>query len=342
MSTFPLLSICIPTFNRAKHLLNCLASIAVSGRGFESSFEVCVSDNNSADNTEEIVKLMQEKLKIKYVKNVNNIGRVRNYLNVVEMADSAFVWMIGDDDIILENAINDVVKLILKYNKVDYFYVNSFQLNTEYVMSFEQPFDTKKLPENMERFSKYTNTGEMEFLKLIDPKISFDFLGGMFLGVFRRKNWRNSKNILNDEAIDDTCEFSHFDNTFPHLKIFSEAFAKSQAYFYATPVSVNLSGAREWSVLYPLVRTVRLIEALDEYMINGMSFFRYTRCKNFTLRYFIPDMVYLILNKDNSGYQYVNIWKILRNSIFYPNAWFSVFYYFINKVAQILHSKKST
>jgi len=49
------LSICIPTFNRAQHLNNCLSSIisARKSKGFQ--FEVCVSDNGSNDNTQEIV-----------------------------------------------------------------------------------------------------------------------------------------------------------------------------------------------------------------------------------------------------------------------------------------------
>ena len=47
----------------------------------------------------------------------------------------------------------------------------------------------------------------------------------MFLSVFRRKNWNKNVGALDELAISDDHTFSHFDNTFPHVKIFSQAFA---------------------------------------------------------------------------------------------------------------------
>ena len=41
------LSICIPTYNRSKYLLNCLNSIFIAKRTSDLDFEVCISDNNS-------------------------------------------------------------------------------------------------------------------------------------------------------------------------------------------------------------------------------------------------------------------------------------------------------
>ena len=64
--------------------------------------------------------------------------------------------------------------------------------------------------------------------------------------------------------------FSTFENTCPHIKIFSKAFAKSKAFFYADGLSVNLSGQREWSNLYPFVESIRIPEALDHYFKFGL------------------------------------------------------------------------
>ena len=41
------LSICIPTYNRAKYLKNCLNSILLAKSQSSIKFEVCISDNNS-------------------------------------------------------------------------------------------------------------------------------------------------------------------------------------------------------------------------------------------------------------------------------------------------------
>ncbi len=146
-----------------------------------------MSDNASDDKTEDVVCAAQQHLEIQYHKNESNIGVARNILKVVEMADGEFVWLLGDDDLLMPDAIDKVIALIDKHKDVDYFYVNSNHLTTEYVLSFPQPFNTSLLPENMRPFSPKTDSSEMPFLNLIDHKVSFDFLGGVFLSVFRRE-----------------------------------------------------------------------------------------------------------------------------------------------------------
>ena len=60
-----ILSICIPTYNRVKQLDNCLNSILISKRNVENfNFEICVSDNNSAEDTESTIKKYSKELKI--------------------------------------------------------------------------------------------------------------------------------------------------------------------------------------------------------------------------------------------------------------------------------------
>ena len=224
------LSICIPTYNRAGHLADCLNSIIACQSRDVLQFQICISDNHSTDGTEELVLKAQSVIDIKYHRNPENYGIPRNFLNVVSMADGDFIWLIGDDDLLMPYAIYKLYGLIDNHPNVDFFYVNSFHLTTDYLRDFPTPFHTANLPDNMERFSKWKIEGETPFLGLIDPRISFDFLGGMFLSVFRRRNWQMYSNILNQNALQDHRTFSHFDNTFPHVKIFSRAFAASTAY----------------------------------------------------------------------------------------------------------------
>ena len=326
------LSICIPTYNRAAHLANCLNSIVLCNSQSKFKFQVCVSDNASNDDTEKVVRQAQSAIDIKYHKNTRNLGIPRNFLNVVSMADGDFVWLIGDDDLLMPDAIADLYRLIDLHPIVDFFYINSFHLNTEYLESFPSPFDTASLPNNMAPFSKWTVEGEMRFLDLINPKISFDFLGGMFLSVFRRKNWMLNVKELDKNAILDDRTFSHFDNTFPHVKIFAKAFSSSRAYFNTKPLNVCLTGAREWAPMYPFIHSVRLVEALYEYRKNGLAYWKYVYCKNYALNNFVPDFINIILHKDKSGYAYINPLKILFESFLYPNFYLSFFYFIGRRV----------
>ena len=47
-----LISVCIPTYNRPKSLLNCLNSLSLQT---DLDFEVCISDNCSHENIERIL-----------------------------------------------------------------------------------------------------------------------------------------------------------------------------------------------------------------------------------------------------------------------------------------------
>lgn len=324
-------SICIPTYNRAAHLANCLQSIISNKARSKIDFQVCVSDNCSSDETEDVVRRAQESMAIKYQKNRRNLGIPKNFLNVVEMADGEFVWLIGDDDLLLPCALEELDDLIGRHHDVDFFYINSFHLTTQYVSSFAQPFDTANLPNNMMPFSSWPISGEMPFLRLVDPKVSFDFLGGMFLSVFRRQKWEECQGVLDAEAIIDPRIFSHFDNTFPHVKIFASAFSGSKAYFNANPFSVCLTGAREWAPMYPLVRSVRMVEALEEYRKNGLPFLHYLRCRNFALSNFLPDVVRMLVRPEQSGRRYVSLAKLMLRNMLYPNFYLSPFIPLIRK-----------
>jgi hypothetical protein len=175
----------------------------------------------------------------------------------------------------------------------------------------------------MRRFSKWQDNGELPFLALISPDISFDFLGGMFLSVFRRKNWLEYANALNPSAVSDSHIFSHFDNTFPHIRIFSRAFARSQAYFNADPLIVCLTGAREWVSKYPLVRSVRLVEALEVYRGVGLPLVAYLRCRNFALAHFLPDVLRMLLRPAESGVEHISLFRIIVRNMAFPNFYLS-------------------
>ena len=136
-------SICIPTYNRCQHLSNCLNSIILNTNYSKNDVQICVSNNCSTDETEAVVRHAQKKIDIVYKKNKKNLGIPGNFLNVINMADGEYAWLIGDDDLLMPNAFERLLKTIDQNNGVDFFYINSFHLTTEYVFEQQQPFNTK-------------------------------------------------------------------------------------------------------------------------------------------------------------------------------------------------------
>ncbi|MBD2774374.1 glycosyltransferase family 2 protein [Iningainema tapete] len=127
-----LLTIAIPTYNRANLLDQQLAWLARSIKGFESVCEILISDNCSTDDTPKIVEKWQSvfhQTTFEYNRNQENIGAVRNIASCIQSAKSKFVWTISDDDKIFDNSISYIVKtltedpdlglIILNFSKSD-------------------------------------------------------------------------------------------------------------------------------------------------------------------------------------------------------------------------------
>jgi len=114
-----LLSIVIPTYNRARSLENLLNNVLLQAKEFEGLVELCISNNGSTDNTHEAVTNFIERYPnlIKYNENKENLGVDRNILKVMEMSQGDFIWGLGDDDSIADNGLVQVVNLIKRIDK---------------------------------------------------------------------------------------------------------------------------------------------------------------------------------------------------------------------------------
>lgn len=332
-----LLSICIPTYNRPFHLENCLESIWISKKNCKNlNFEVCISDNGSKHNIKSIVKKYKNKLNIKFNRFSRNLGITPNFLKVVDMADGEYVWTIGNDDLLLPNSLNQIFQLLNKYTSADYFFINSFFLNVDYVKNYKHPFSTYNLPNKMERFSKVRKNKLTKFWDLIDPEISFDFLLGMFLSLFRKKLWDQNVKYINMKNARDKRWMSTPDNTYFNTIIFANAFKNSKAYFQAKPLSVNLAGVREWKVMYQFILTVRIPGILDYYRSRGLPFKRYYMCKNYAFRDFARSMTKIYLSKDKRAMKYFNFWSYIFKNLIFINVYLSPLYFIVTKLKRIL------
>ncbi|CAG0970587.1 partial heptose III glucuronosyltransferase, partial [Anaerolineae bacterium] len=109
-SSTPLLSICIPTYNRSRFLREALDSIIASASSCLPEVEVVVSDNASPDDTPAVMAEYQARYTwIRYYRNETNIGEA-NFYHVAQLAKGEYVWIFGDDDKLLPPAIPAVIE----------------------------------------------------------------------------------------------------------------------------------------------------------------------------------------------------------------------------------------
>jgi abequosyltransferase len=119
-----LLSVCIPTYNRAEFLRQALASILAQTDGtVADELEIVVSDNASSDDTDQVVAQLRKNtsLKINYFRNERNVGFDRNCLTAVERASGRYCWLLGDDDLLAAGALATLLQTIKANPAVDLF-----------------------------------------------------------------------------------------------------------------------------------------------------------------------------------------------------------------------------
>jgi abequosyltransferase len=105
----PLLTIAIPTYNRAWCLKDLLSVLAGQLKD-EPRVELLISDNASPDETPSLVQdFMAQGLPVRYLRNAKNIGPDANFVQCFEQAHGKYVWIFSDDDLILPGALAKIL-----------------------------------------------------------------------------------------------------------------------------------------------------------------------------------------------------------------------------------------
>tara|TARA_B100000989_G_scaffold298685_1_gene289106 strand:- start:282 stop:1289 length:1008 start_codon:yes stop_codon:yes gene_type:complete len=333
------LSICIPTFNRPSQLPNCLNSIYIAKKNSNLDFNVCISDNGSNYNVKQITDNFKDKLDIILNINTKNLGYQPNLLKAISLSQSEFVWAIGDDDLLMPNSLNSLNFLFNEFKDVDFFYVNSYHLDYDYLKKFQRPFDTNLLPKGMSKLAKKKTSMKCMFWDLIDHRITFDFLMGNFTHVFKREMFLNKINCLDMEKLKDNRLCSNFDNCCGYIKVYANAFKNSKVFYSPDGYSVNCYGIREWVPMYDFIEIVRIPEILDYYRSKGLDLKKYHINKNYALRNFSNFFFKILIRGESAGRHYVNFYKHFISNLIYPNAYLSIFYFIIRKLSSFGKNK---
>jgi glycosyltransferase involved in cell wall biosynthesis len=92
----PLVSICVPTYNRAAALRESLK--AVCGQTY-APLEILISDNCSEDGTEQVGRdLMRNDPRVRYVRQSSNIGLHGNHNFCIDQSKGEFICLFHDHD----------------------------------------------------------------------------------------------------------------------------------------------------------------------------------------------------------------------------------------------------
>jgi abequosyltransferase len=162
----PLLTIAIPTYNRSRFLAVLLSSLREQ-LGRHSQIELIISDNASSDETSSLVSNFlshaPQGVNIRYIRNERNIGPDANFLQCFQEARGKYVWLLGDDDIIVPSGLDKLIPL-LEAKDYALIYLNPY------------PFRDDSLPgRERDRFGRFAQRipNGPPFIRIVGPMITF-------------------------------------------------------------------------------------------------------------------------------------------------------------------------
>lgn len=145
-----LLSVCIPTFNRARLLERAIRSVATQ---VKFGVEVLVSDNASSDGTAETCAGLGEEFPFfRYSRNESNLGWHGNTAKCIELAKGKYIALLGDDDSYLPGLVPALLELAAagKHSLINLNYIGEAAPDRLYApekdMEFRQPYQVLEHP----------------------------------------------------------------------------------------------------------------------------------------------------------------------------------------------------
>lgn len=195
-NTLPLLTIAIPTWNRAETLNKALGFLLPQIIQFKDEIEIVVSDNASDDNTKEIVRnyiSTYTELNILYNRNSENIKFFGNFKKCRELANGKYIWLLSDDDFVCEDVVKEIMLNLHSDNDYAAIYLkNSHNINSMHsdVLTYEELIRKETFRISLISSVIFLND------KLNDEMLMERYSGSSFIGFIFLLNSFNFKNMV--------------------------------------------------------------------------------------------------------------------------------------------------
>jgi glycosyltransferase involved in cell wall biosynthesis len=122
----PLLSICIPTYNRSAFLATLLENLTHNISLNTSGVEIVIADNASTDETPSICRSFLGRLPLRIIRRPETIIGPRNYIQLIHAeAVGKFCLILGDDDMIMLGGLDYLLAALTTYSD-SFFLITNF------------------------------------------------------------------------------------------------------------------------------------------------------------------------------------------------------------------------
>ncbi|MCX2582894.1 glycosyltransferase family 2 protein [Pedobacter sp. MR22-3] len=210
----PIVSICIPTYNRSTKVVNLVKDIL---KYQSDEIEIIVVDNCSSDDTEIKLKAIHDS-RLKYSRNEENIGGTINPIKALTFANGHFALLCLDKDRLDSQSISTLIDKLRKNSTVVYGHCSINITASSNDVVYEQGIDSllnnaylSEHPSGM--FYKVSELKKLSLIKdILDKKEKFGFYMDLLNGemAIKGKSLVINSPIIHTETQDDCADVVSF------------------------------------------------------------------------------------------------------------------------------------
>lgn len=292
-----LLTIAIPTYNRAETLRLLLITLLDELDGLRDYVDVIVSDNASSDRTSDVTNDFSVAWPAAViVHHESNLGAEENFCQCVERVRTPYFWLLGDDDLPKKGAVRKIVDL-LSIESPDLVYLSS-KWSKEIICS-----DTDEEVVKLD----WIAMSRIDFARQVN--VWFTFISGV---------------IVNSESLKKYCESinirRYVGTSLVQLGWILELLRGGGRFIYVDTVCVLAKGANSGGYALIEVFCENFTSIVQESLAGYPSVSRVIISRNVVG--YLPRLVWGARFSNNKRYYDEKIWVRLKNTLSsYPFFW---------------------
>lgn len=289
-----LLTIAIPTWNRADKLKAALSFLLPQIYQNKEYIEFIISDNASTDNTDEVVaniNYLYPDLTYKYNKQTENTGFFGNFQKCISLGTGKYFWLLSDDDYVLPGVLTEIINLIIQ-NKVGAIFLNDWTND----INNKQKFKTDIVNQNQffnDRSFRHSLISSVIYMHNVqkDDSIFTELNGNSLIGyaVFLKAIYSfNEFAILYGSSL---LAKNDYDIRFNALEIFTVDLSKcikNSKFFYSNSIISNITNSFLKNNIYGAYKNYKFFKIYTDTKFKFLEIFSSYICYlNFWI-YIIP------------------------------------------------------
>jgi len=316
----PILSICIPTYNRDVWLDASLSIISEEIKDLGNDIEVVVSNNASTDHTEAVVKKHKSTWAFAYSCNSENCGAMRNMAKCIGMASGKYVWILGDDDFLIAGFLKKLLKLIRGNPDTPFFFVDMVIWHPKKEYKYG---DSINCIENVD--ANYLAINSLEFKKYDKLKEIATYERGYFNAISNFILLKEDYSRAFQIGVNAGEEFTSVESTFPHSYYMARFLLKKPCIDVITK-GLICSGTVGWKKYYEITWLKWFPELIILMAKNGAA----KRNALNGRKNIIKSKYYVMLPKalrgEISNYEYFSWCKFIKDNFYIKDFWIVIYH----------------